>query len=302
MKDDTLLGKIKERNRLYALQLKGTGAGVESLRRLTFEVNLLRRDLKRTYFARRLSEAGRDSRAMWKVLYSFIDRREKTGSSCRTFFRNGVPVTRDSDIAGAFCDFFSQIGSELASNVRKPATGSFRDYLGPRAGPSVFFSPTSPGEIQWLCQTLDANKGSGHDNIFPSVLRFVSAEISAPLSSMINSCLEAWYFPDFLKVARVTPVFKDGDPTQLSNYRPISVLPAISKIFERVINERQVHFLQRQGSILNGCCCCCLATSPVRWQPQIIMTVSRHHKLTPRSGELELDDDGEEGGVGSISG
>ena len=191
MNDDTLLGKIKERNRLYALQLKGTGPDVGSLRRLTLEVNHLRRDLKRAYFTRRLIEAGRDSRAMWKVLHNLIDRQEKTGSSCRTFFRNGVPITGDSDIAGAFCDFFSQIGPELASNVRKPAAGSFRDYLGPRTGPFVFFSPTSPREIQSLCKALDPNKGSGHDGVFPSVLRYISAEVSAPLSRMINSCLEA---------------------------------------------------------------------------------------------------------------
>ena len=66
-------------------------AVVESLRRWDLEVNHLRRDLKRTYFARRLSEAGRDSRAMWKVLHSFINRREETGSFCRTFFQEWAP-------------------------------------------------------------------------------------------------------------------------------------------------------------------------------------------------------------------
>ena len=109
-------------------------------------MNHLRRDLKRTYFARRLSEAGRDSRAMWKVLHSFINRREETGSFCRTFFRNGPPVTGDSDIAGAFCDYFSQIGPELASKVRKPAAGSFRDYLSPRDDPCVFLPNFSQGD------------------------------------------------------------------------------------------------------------------------------------------------------------
>ena len=47
--------------------------------------------------------------------------------------------------------------------------------------------------------------------------------------------LEAGHFPDFLKVAKVTPVFKDGDPSVFGNNRPISVLPVVSKIFERVM-------------------------------------------------------------------
>ena len=99
-------------------------------------------------------------------------------------------------------------------------------------------------------QGLDGSKGTGHDGVSPSVLRFVSKEVSAPLSRLINACLEVGHFPDFLKLARVTPVFKAGDPTEFGNYRPISVLSVFSKIFERVIQGRLLGFLNRQGSIL----------------------------------------------------
>ena len=214
---------------------------------MTREVNHLRRDLKKAHFARCLNEAGRNSRAMWRVLHGFIDKAGKSGPSGRTLFRDGAPVTGDSGIAEAFCDFFGRVGPDLASKVRRPASGSYGDYLGARSGSSVFFAPTTPGEVQLLCQGLDVNKEPGHDGVSPSVLRFFSAEIGTPLSRLINVCLEAGYFPDFLKIAKVTPVFKDGDPTQLGNYRPISVLPAISKIFERVIQGRLLSFLKRQG-------------------------------------------------------
>ena len=138
----------------------------------------------------------------------------------------------------------------MAGKVQTPTSGSFRDYLGAPSGPSAFFFPTSPAEIESICQALDCSKGPGHDGFSPAVLHFVSSEVSAPLSRLINSCLEVGHFPDFLKVARVTPVFKDGDPTQFGNYRPISVLSVISKIFERVIQTRLLGFLKRQGSLL----------------------------------------------------
>ena len=246
---------MKERNRLYALNLKVTGGlaprMADRLRLLTSEVGQLRRDLKKSFFAKELSEAGKNSRAAWRVLHDFIGKAGRRGnSSCRTFSCNGRMITRDSEIAGSFCDFFTGIGPELAGKIRAPASGSFLDYLGPRPGGSAFFCPTTPGEIESICQALDCSKGSGHDGFSPAALCFVSSEVSGPLSRLINACLEAGHFPDFLKVARVTPVFKDGDPAQFGNYRPISVLSVISKIFERVIQERLLGFFKKQGSLL----------------------------------------------------
>ena len=250
--DEDFLGKVKEKNRLYAAQFKHPGGLGEAeqarLALLTKEVNHLRRDLKRCFFARKLSESGKNSRAAWRVLHDFIGKPGRKSSSADLFVKDGAPVP-PSDVPGSFCSFFSEIGPKLASACRKPVGGSFRDYLGPPSLPSAVFFPTSPEEIESLCQGLDGSKGPGHDDISPSVLKFISREIGTPLSVLINGCLEAGHFPEFLKVARVTPVFKAGDPTMFGNYRPISVLSAFSKIFERIIQKRILGFFKKQGSI-----------------------------------------------------
>jgi len=80
------------------------------------------------------------------------------------------------------------------------------------------------------------------------VLHYVYSEVSG----LMNACFEVGHFPNFFKVARVTPVFKDGHPSQLGNYQPISVLSVVSKIFERAIQERLLSFLKMQGSLLNS--------------------------------------------------
>ena len=151
------------------------------------------------------------------------------GVISRNFFQDGRPISGESHIAESFCDFFTEIGPRLAGQVRTPSDGSFMDYLGTRSGPSVFLWPTSPQEIMSICQGLDISKGPGHDDISPLVLRYVSSEIAVPLSGIINACQEAGHFPDFLKVARVTPVYKGGDPTEFGDYCPISALSAISQ-------------------------------------------------------------------------
>ena len=169
--------------------------------------------LKKAFFAKQLNEAGKNSRAAWRVLHDFIGKvSNKRGSSRRTFSHNGRIVTKSSKIAESFCDFFTGIGPRLASGVRSPSSGSFVDYLGPRSVSSAFFRPTTPGEIESVCLSLDCSKSAGHDGFSPAILQLVSSEVSGLLSRLVNACLGAGHFPDFLKVARVTLIYKDGDP------------------------------------------------------------------------------------------
>ena len=112
-----------------------------------------------------------------------------------------------SDISEAFCTFFSQIGPDLAGRVRGTHR-SFRDYLGPASSGSLFMNPTTPGEVEKICLGLDSSKGPGHDGFSPEVVKFCAMEISLPLSKLINACLGAGYFPNFLKIASF-PYFQE---------------------------------------------------------------------------------------------
>ena len=78
----------------------------------------------------------------------------------------------------------------------------------------------------------------GYDGISTEHLKFINKDISKCLTLIINQSLNSGIFPDKLKVAKVTPIFKKGDKQIITNYRPISVLPVISKIFETVIHEQ----------------------------------------------------------------
>merc|ERR1712120_121645 len=71
-------------------------------------------------------------------------------------------------------------------------------------------------------------------------------EISPSLSRLFNLCMRESHYSSFFKIAKFVPVFKGEDPTELSNYRPVSVLPVLSQVFERVLKERLVAFLERE--------------------------------------------------------
>ena len=80
------------------------------------------------------------------------------------------------------------------------------------------------------------NKSScGYDNISNKHIKYARSVLIKPLTLLINQCLHTGVYPTQLKMSRVKPLFKSGDKSLFSNYRPISLLPSLSKIFERVI-------------------------------------------------------------------
>ena len=89
-----------------------------------------------------------------------------------------------------------------------------------------------------IIKSLMYSNAIGYDEIPTKVLKACTKTISSPLAYICNLSLESGIFPSHLKFYMVTPIFKKGKKTSMSNYRPISLLPSFSKIFEKVIHTR----------------------------------------------------------------
>ena len=97
---------------------------------------------------------------------------------------------------------------------------------------------------------LRNNVSMGLDKIHVRFIQDGSEYISESLSYIFNLMLETGIFPDKLKIARVVPIYKAGDATLMNNYRPISVLPILSKVFERLLHKRLTIYLE-ENNLLN---------------------------------------------------
>ena len=91
-----------------------------------------------------------------------------------------------------------------------------------------------------------ANKNSsGIDELSNKLLRSIKNEISKPLAIIINQSLQTGIFPDLLKISKIKPVYKKGDKCCFNNYRPIALLPTISKVFELVMHTQLYNYFNK---------------------------------------------------------
>ena len=113
------------------------------------------------------------------------------------------------------------------------------------------FEPITVDTISRIISGSKPKTSTGVDNISNKLLKFVKNVISEPLSMIINQMLKLGIFPDSLKISKVVPLYKKDDDSNLSNYRPVSLLPSISKIFEKVLLEQLTTYLNNNNLIHN---------------------------------------------------
>ena len=131
--------------------------------------------------------------------------------------------------------YFSSIATDLDSDI--PRVNSSTTEFIPNNATSMFLAPTTPDELVDLIGGLK-NSSSGVNSAPTKLLKYVKHILSGPLSSLINYSFAEGVFPDSFKYATIIPVHKGGSSVIKDNYRPISVLPVMSKIFERAMCNR----------------------------------------------------------------
>ena len=117
-------------------------------------------------------------------------------------------------------------------------------------GNSFSFTEVTPELIKKQLDSLDVEKATGLDVISPQFLKNEAPIICAPLAAIFNNSMLKGKISQSWKNTKVTPIFKAGDLTDVSNYRPISAIPVIMKIFERIVHNQQSNFPQRRHSLM----------------------------------------------------
>ena len=151
------------------------------------------------------------------------------------FLINGEDITDTNNIANKFCEYFTNIGPSLAKNIIMPKNIKVEDFLTSTRNCTFQFYKTDDSSILKIINELPNKTSTGFDDLSMRLIKLIKSEIIPSLTCIFNQSLHTGIFPDKLKIAKVIPIFKKGSLNDISNYRPISLLPSISKNFEKLI-------------------------------------------------------------------
>ena len=152
-------------------------------------------------------------------------------------------------VADTFNRYFADVGPNLAKNISK-SNKCYKSYV--QSTPSSLNSTEltyDEFETAFLSQKI--NKSPGYDGISSNIIQKCYSVINEPLFHIFKKSINTGIFPDALKLANITPILKSGDESTLSNYRPISVLPAFSKILERIMYNRIYKYISKNNILYN---------------------------------------------------
>ena len=117
--------------------------------------------------------------------------------------------------------------------------------------PNIKFNNTSTNEIEKIIKSLNLKKSAGYDEIPTKILKISAPFISSPLNYICNKSIISGTFPTRLKYSIVKPLFKKGDKYNMVNYRPISLLTAFSKVFEKIISETLLRHIETNNILVD---------------------------------------------------
>ena len=208
---------------------------------------------KRNYYSNIFDQCKNDMKKTWQHINTILNRGKSKSKVPENFVIDGNNITNPKEIANAFNDFFVNIGSNLASEMPDLSSRiKFDDFLSSINCSSNFeFEEITSEDVSKAIDSLKNKTSYGYDKLTSNMIKAAKDVLVQPLTIIINQCLKSGIFPDKLKIAKVIPVYKKGDNSSINNYRPISLLPVISKLFERIIHTQLMEYFQSNNLLFS---------------------------------------------------
>lgn len=204
---------------------------------------------KKAFYDKKIAKSNNVQKCVWNIINSEVGNKASRNHENIVLNKGGGECINPKHVCNIFNDYFVNVAkketNELMSNDRDTDNNnSVQNFDQLLFKPIFNLSEVNAKEIETIFSSFSNKNSSGYDEVPMTVLKTVKKELSQILSHLINSSFVTGKFPDKLKISKVVPIYKKGDKKEVSNYRPISLLPTISKVYERVVYNQLRTFLE----------------------------------------------------------
>ena len=256
---DGILRSIHYRDKMY-IKLKSTPHN--DLRYETIKTNLTTynkilkqciKNAKLSYYSKYFQNCKADIKKTWKMINEIINKNKLKNDLPTVFKINNTKMCNESDIANEFNRYFSEIGPTSAVSIKPPDNNkNVHDYLIDEIQHNFEFHTIDEKCVIETIEMLKSKTSHGVDQISNKTLKYLKHEISQPLAQLINQSIITGTFPNELKKAKITPIFKKGDRENMANYRPVSILPSVSKVFEKILHYQLYNYFSNNNLLIKN--------------------------------------------------
>ena len=243
-----LKSMIRQRDYLKAKAVKtGSIYLYQAFRQIRSRVYSLLKRLRKDYYAKKLDETKGDTKKTCKILKNAMNQDIKANSIEKVVIRN-TEITDNNEIVEAFNEHFASIGEKLAAQIENISINPV-DAIN-KADTKFKFKSIEVCHIIKIIKKLANGKAVGIHSLPNRPLK-EGVELIAPLCAIFNRAIYTRTYPSDLNIAKVSAIFKSGEKEDLNNYRPISVIPTLAHLFERLIYN-QIYDYLTNNNLLNS--------------------------------------------------
>lgn len=194
-------------------------------------------DLKKQRNIRMVEGASDKNKAVWNII------RNATSQKKQAYSKEIRP--------DVLANYLIQLGvGDIRDNHQKTACPlSLQKNIDKNMENSIFMKEATANEIMEISKKMKPKDSKDIYGMSSNLLKNIMPSIAEPLGLVFTRCLNEGHFPEQLKMSKVVPLFKGGKKSKPENYRPISILPALSKVFETLIKNRITEFLEKYDII-----------------------------------------------------
>lgn len=199
-----------------------------------------------SYFKKKFALSKGNSKDTWKTINSLTGRNK--GKLSNSFLIDGISSSDPAKIANAFNHYFVNIPYSIQDNLPSSSDPYLSDIA--CAQHSFFLTPMDPEEVASVIKKLKS--GNNLIDIPVKMLKLAPLVFANQVVLLFNLCIEQGRYPILLKTAKIQPIFKNGKRDAIENHRPISILPVLDKIFEKLLFSRIYSFVTKYSLLAHN--------------------------------------------------